>query len=277
MAAVMEADIRPPSLKLAALAMANFLNDSTGQLNPSMDRVARACGLSEVQARRQVHLLIAQGLLSVVGNQNGGSPGSSRQYRLHLDRLPETPLMGDSPTPLASETPLASDRALTSDRDPSHGRARPLSLASETPLASETLTRKEPRKNQEGNQERRERATSPTCPTDVDQQTWTDWLQLRKAKRAPVTGTVVNGARQEADKAGMTLDSFLQVWCMRGSQGLQADWLKPHERQTQSRVTFADHDEQNRRRKWPSPRPTSHHGLASKDYTEGVTADGSLI
>lgn len=67
-------------------------------------------------------------------------------------------------------------------------------------------------------------------PDDVEQQTWDDWQALRKAKRAPVTETVVNGARREAGKAGMTMDAFLQVWCRRGSQGLEADWLKPDER-----------------------------------------------
>lgn len=77
------------------------------------------------------------------------------------------------------------------------------------------------------------------CPPDVDEQTWADWLALRKAKKAPVTETVLTGARSESLTAGMTLDAFLQVWCMRGSQGLQADWLKPHERQIQGRVTFA--------------------------------------
>jgi hypothetical protein len=90
-------------------------------------------------------------------------------------------------------------------------------------------------------------------PDDIDPQTWTDWLALRKAKRAPVTETVVNGARDEAGKAGMTLDAFLQVWCLRGSQGLQADWLRPEERQTRSRVaavSFAQQDEQARRTRW---------------------------
>lgn len=66
-------------------------------------------------------------------------------------------------------------------------------------------------------------------PDDVDQQTWDDWLQLRKAKKASVTQTVVDGAVTEAAKAGLTLERFLQIWCMRGSQGLQADWLKPSE------------------------------------------------
>ena len=42
---------------------------------------------------------------------------------------------------------------------------------------------------------------------------------------------MLQGAEAEAAKAGMTLDAFLRVWCMRGSQGLQAEWLKPAERQ----------------------------------------------
>jgi hypothetical protein len=42
---------------------------------------------------------------------------------------------------------------------------------------------------------------------------------------------VIDAARREAVKAGMTLEEFLRIWCFRGSQGLQADWIKPSERQ----------------------------------------------
>ena len=83
-------------------------------------------------------------------------------------------------------------------------------------------------KKEEG--EARKRATSPKRPEGVDPQTWEDWLQLRKAKRAPVTENVVAGAAAEAQKAGMPLGDFLAVWCRRGSQGLEAAWLKPEER-----------------------------------------------
>lgn len=78
----------------------------------------------------------------------------------------------------------------------------------------------------------RKRVTTPVTakPDDVDPQTWADWLSLRKAKRAPVTTTVVDEARRECAKAGMTLENFLRVWCRRGSQGLEAAWLKPDER-----------------------------------------------
>lgn len=66
-------------------------------------------------------------------------------------------------------------------------------------------------------------------PDEVGDQTWADWLHLRKTKRAPVTETVLTNAQDEAAKAGLPLERFLQIWCARGSQGLQADWLKPSE------------------------------------------------
>jgi len=101
---------------------------------------------------------------------------------------------------------------------------------------------------------RSEPAQAIQKPDDVAEQTWADWLALRKAKRAPVTSTVVDGARKESAIAGMPLDAFLQVWCMRGSQGLQADWLKPSERQVASRVqplqTFRERDAEAGMRRW---------------------------
>jgi uncharacterized protein YdaU (DUF1376 family) len=89
-------------------------------------------------------------------------------------------------------------------------------------------------------------------PDDVAEQTWADWLALRKAKRAPVTETVINGARAESVKAFMTLDGFLQVWCRRGSQGLEAAWLRPEERASprSQPISFAQQDEQARRARW---------------------------
>jgi hypothetical protein len=80
----------------------------------------------------------------------------------------------------------------------------------------------------DGDGKARKRATPPN--PGVDPQVWDDWLALRKAKRAPVTQTVIDGATTEAQKAGMSLESFLRIWCRRGSQGLEAAWLKPEEK-----------------------------------------------
>ncbi len=59
---------------------------------------------------------------------------------------------------------------------------------------------------------------------------WSDWVALRKEKRATVSETVLAEARAEAAKADIPLEAFLRIWCLRGTQGLQASWLKDHER-----------------------------------------------
>ena len=96
--------------------------------------------------------------------------------------------------------------------------------------SSVTETLPEKRREEKSIDIKKERATSVACPPDVDQQIWDDWKQLRKAKKAPVTETVVSSARKEASKANMSFSDFLSVWCARGSQGLQAEWLKPEEK-----------------------------------------------
>lgn len=81
-------------------------------------------------------------------------------------------------------------------------------------------------------------ATVVACPPDVQEQVWKDWLSLRKAKKAPVTETVVDSAKQEAVKANMSFNDFLVVWCRRGSQGLEASWLRSDEKQNQTETVY---------------------------------------
>ena len=81
-----------------------------------------------------------------------------------------------------------------------------------------------------------ERAKALTRPDDVDEQVWADWLQLRKAKKAPVTASVLKTARKEAALATMTLTGFLEIWCARGSIGLEAAWLRSNDK-TQSQFS----------------------------------------
>lgn len=85
-----------------------------------------------------------------------------------------------------------------------------------------------PTPKEEGESPRKRVPPTPR-PDDVAEQVWADWLALRRAKRAPVSDTTVAEARREADKAHLPLQRFLEIWVGRGSQGLQADWLKPHE------------------------------------------------
>lgn len=91
-------------------------------------------------------------------------------------------------------------------------------------------------------------------PDDVDAQTWADFLAHRRAKKAPVTETVLKRAGAEAQKAGMPLAQFLAVWCARGSQGLEAAWLTPEERRPRAPAaqgeSFRERDQRAARERW---------------------------
>lgn len=64
-----------------------------------------------------------------------------------------------------------------------------------------------------------------SCPDDVSESVWTDYLAIRKAKRAPMTGTALDGLRKEAGKAGLSLQDALRVCCAKGWQGFDASWI----------------------------------------------------
>jgi hypothetical protein len=79
---------------LAMLAFADYSNDDGLNIYPSMATIAKRLRVSESQARRVVHSLIDNGWLSVVGNEHGGAPGSTREYRIVIEKLTSTPYIG---------------------------------------------------------------------------------------------------------------------------------------------------------------------------------------
>jgi uncharacterized protein YdaU (DUF1376 family) len=62
-------------------------------------------------------------------------------------------------------------------------------------------------------------------PDGVTEMVWQDWLKLRKAKKAAVTQTALDGIQREADKAGVSLQVALETCCERNWTGFKADWL----------------------------------------------------
>lgn len=82
----------------------------------------------------------------------------------------------------------------------------------------------------EGIKERRNersitRAREIKKPDDVSEQVWNDFLKHRKAKKAPVTETVITRTRNEAKKINWTLEQAIIETCNRGWQGFTAQWI----------------------------------------------------
>lgn len=63
-------------------------------------------------------------------------------------------------------------------------------------------------------------------PEKVTDQTWNDFINHRKNKKAPITQTVINSFSKESSLAGITLEDALIETMTRGWTGFKADWIK---------------------------------------------------
>lgn len=96
-------------------------------------------------------------------------------------------------------------------------------------------------------------------PEDVAEQVWADWCALRKAKKAAVTATALEGIRREAKRAGLTMQQALETCCASGWQGLKAEWL-------------AGKGGSNGK----PAKASRHTGFDEVNYSEGINDDGSF-
>ena len=76
----------------------------------------------------------------------------------------------------------------------------------------------------------KDKATVVAPPDGVSQSVWNDFVKQRKAKKAPVSETVIAKIRNQTEKAGWSLEDALAEICARGWTGFNADWVK--EKQT---------------------------------------------
>lgn len=77
------------------------------------------------------------------------------------------------------------------------------------------------------------------CPLNVEEQVWSDFLALRKAKKAPMTVTALAGIKREADKANWSLDKAITECVSRGWTGFKAEWVVPKQTFAQQAADIA--------------------------------------
>lgn len=75
----------------------------------------------------------------------------------------------------------------------------------------------------------------PIAPPDgVSPATWSDFLVIRKAKKAPVTAAAIAGIEREARKAQWSLEKALVECCARGWAGFKAEWVNKEQQQNKT-------------------------------------------
>lgn len=237
--------------KLMIMArLADYSNDD-GISYPSVETIARQLGAGESTIRGAMAELEEAGWLYREGRRKGNR-NSSNLYYLNAERLEEVALQeiakvkaarlakqvsnSHPPESDGSESDPLKSGGSNGSHPPESGK-KPGSHPPESggdpqeDLDPQVNSKHEP-------QVTRARKNAPKPPTaDFDfssfpvmpsDQVWGDYVKHRKAKRAPITQTVVNILGQELTKAvnaGWTVDQALGEAMAAGWQGLKFEWL----------------------------------------------------
>lgn len=125
---------------LVMLKFADYADDNGFNVYPSIATMAKHARLSESQARRVIHGLLEHGWVLLVGNEFGGAPGTTRQYRVNVEKLRQMDLVtltpGADATPSVDATPGVYATPRTGARDGSHGCARRVAPMTPNPSIS---------------------------------------------------------------------------------------------------------------------------------------------
>lgn len=177
---------------LMLLALADY-SDDKGECFPSVASVAKKTRLSRSQAQRVLHQLIVDGVVAVVGNWAGGAPGTTRRYKIIVDKLTgSTGATGSADTTGSIHAP-----------DGSHPCA-------ETGSAHATQTVIEPSLTVKGN------AAAPDCPP----------LVQPKKKTRPSTKVTFNSWRDQLKATGeKAISDYQPVWDYAEKTGLPSEWI----------------------------------------------------
>lgn len=200
--------------------------DDVGLFEATPFKLARIADVRRELADRLMTMLADSDLVrlyEVKGKRFGFIPrfGQRLQIKRIKHAAPPDALLSDEPDTLNKIKDLASKTTVD------HG------CASAGQRKSTVAQRPEPepepevegKKKEKEIQVPRKRSTAPSAPDGVSDQVWSDWLAVRKSKKAAVTSTAVDGIKAEAIKAGMTLQQALETCCRQGWAGFKAAWV----------------------------------------------------
>lgn len=221
MVQAMNCEVGNPARKLVLLKLADNANDD-GICFPSYQYIADKCEMSKRSAISHIDDLIKMGFVTKKARKNKDG-SSANLYLLHLEQGSEKSALGGENISLGSEK-----SALGGSE-----KSAPITSHSLEPvIESKKTTQKsefEMLLEQFG----------------ISGQLAKDFITHRKAKKAPITETAMNGFLREANKVGLSVAESVAISIERNWQGFKATWyLKDKElqsiKQPQSSNTFAD-------------------------------------
>ena len=182
-------------------------NELTGQCCLSIKGLIELTELSEPTVLSALAFLKERGFIKVEKVKTKTGWGNSYSFPM-LDAT-----LKDEGTPKSWDTP--------------RNEGTPKSLGEGIPNSLDTGTPKSWDLKKEEKREKKNPKTTFSIPRpeDVPEQLWADFVTHRKAKKAPVTETVIKRTRSEAAKCSMTLSQAIEMMVARGWQGFEARFV----------------------------------------------------
>ena len=84
---------------------------------------------------------------------------------------------------------------------------------------------------------REKKATVVACPLTVDQQVWSDWLQIRKAKGLPMTETAWSQIQNEFRKSNLSDQQGVEYCCLSNWAAFKTAWYEKNLQEQNSGVS----------------------------------------
>lgn len=232
---------------LLALALADHAHEDGTSVRPSVKLLAKKTRQSERTVQYQLRKMQAYGWLILV-HFSSGKPGDPNEYKINSAWL--TGAESDGCNFCTGATDSADGCNLKQGRVQNAADTGAIAVAPKPLLKPSKEPSKEP--SIDAGKPRKSSGADELVELGVSQQIAADFLAIRKAKRAPLTATALDGIKREAGKAGITLEDALRVCVERGWQAFKAEW---------------HHGDRGKK---------NSHDLSGKNWQEGINPDGSF-
>ncbi|MBK9005340.1 MAG: helix-turn-helix domain-containing protein [Sphingomonadales bacterium] len=185
------------SIKFTLVALCECANYKTGRIFPSIAHIEEITGQNRKTIITNISELERLGFISDTGER----AGTTRQIKVYEASIQTVPKTEQSQKRNSSvfTSKQSQKRDTEPSREPSVVKAKALPTT---------------------------RAVVPAMPEGVQLNVWNDFLELRKAKRAPLSNTALAAIDREAAQAGWSINDALAECAARGWQSFKADWVK---------------------------------------------------
>lgn len=234
---------------LLALAIADHAHDDGSSVRPSVKTLAKKTRQSERTVQYQLRKMQDCGWLILVRNTSG-KPGDTNVYSINPEWMTGAKIDGCKNCTGATDSTDGCNSAHR--RVQNDAQTGAIAVAPKPSVKQPSVKQPSKKPSDKAPSRSMHIPASDLVALGVSHQVADDFLTIRKSCKAPLTKTALEGIRNQAEKAGLTLDAALRICAERGWRSFKAEWHQ------------GDRGKKN------------SHDLSGKNWQEGINPDGSF-